>query len=240
MKASSSSLVGTTINRWVVVEEVQKSSNRARNYLCVCLCGESEPRIVSSENLKRGTSKSCGCLRKEVLSVFEDLSGRTFYNWTVIKYSRKEKNVIKWLCQCSCGSKPKEVTGFHLVDGSSHSCGCSVESYVATELKYYLWKKYNSISEYQKIFNPITGFPLYYDVFIPQYKIFIEVHGGQHYSYMQYFHKTKKGYEDSVYRDLIKKEYAEKNGIYLEIDLRKVKEISGAIDLVENLIRRII
>lgn len=29
-----------------------------------------------------------------------------------------------WLCQCSCGSKPKEIRGYNLTSGRTISCGC--------------------------------------------------------------------------------------------------------------------
>lgn len=232
-------LSGRIFTRWEVIKRVEDYASGTQKWLCRCTCELGTIKKVSGQNLKKGKSKSCGCLKKELEIQYRDLTGLYFGKWNVLRFSRKTGGNTRWICQCECGSKPKEVLGFHLVDGRSTSCGCLVESVLATELKYYLWKKYNAIGEFQIIFNPVTGSPLYYDIFLPLYNLFIEVHGGQHYSYSEYFHKTLERFESSKNRDLLKKNYAEKNGIYLEIDLRKTKETSEAIDTVEDLIWRI-
>ena len=37
-------------------------------WLCQCSCLNKPMRIVKRENLLRGTSRSCGCLRRELIS----------------------------------------------------------------------------------------------------------------------------------------------------------------------------
>lgn len=55
---------------------------------------------------------------------FEDLTGKKFGKWTVLKYvGRNKHNQILWLCLCECGTV-KEVTGLSLRNGTSKSCGC--------------------------------------------------------------------------------------------------------------------
>lgn len=48
----------------------------------------------------------------------EDLTGKTFNDWTVIKYVGKGK----WMCQCSCGTI-REIQGTHLKIGRTKNCG---------------------------------------------------------------------------------------------------------------------
>lgn len=70
--------------------------------------------------------------------------------------------------------------------------------------------------------NPKTGRELYYD-FIIEYRselIFVEVQGGQHYQPVDFF-GGEDAYEYNVYRDEIKKNYAEENGIYVALDYRE-------------------
>ena len=58
----------------------------------------------------------------------EDLTGRTFNRWTVIKQglTRKtsnNKNIRYWECRCECGTV-REVREQSLLNGLSKSCGC--------------------------------------------------------------------------------------------------------------------
>ena len=53
----------------------------------------------------------------------QDLSGKRFGKWTVIKYHRHAgKNKIYW-CRCDCGNE-KAVHASSLPSGASISCGC--------------------------------------------------------------------------------------------------------------------
>lgn len=54
-----------------------------------------------------------------------DLTDQTFGKLTVIALGSKNKyGTLKWICQCSCGSNPKEVFGTSLRNGHTKSCGC--------------------------------------------------------------------------------------------------------------------
>lgn len=59
--------VGSKINRFTVVEVLPAVKDQRRRFLCLCDCGES--KVVLASNVIHGTSKSCGCLAKEVHSV---------------------------------------------------------------------------------------------------------------------------------------------------------------------------
>lgn len=52
---------GDSFNRWTVVREVE-SAGQSR-YLCICTCGTE--RVLRSQDLRTGHSKSCGCWRVE-------------------------------------------------------------------------------------------------------------------------------------------------------------------------------
>jgi hypothetical protein len=58
--------VGQSFGKWVVKAK-EPSSPSGSQWLCECECGTS--KVVSGCNLTRGTSKSCGCLRAELLTI---------------------------------------------------------------------------------------------------------------------------------------------------------------------------
>lgn len=63
---------GVPDSRWIVIEQADDYINSAgkhyAQYLCECSCNEHNLRVITADNLKRGLSKSCGCLNREVAS----------------------------------------------------------------------------------------------------------------------------------------------------------------------------
>ena len=68
--------------------------------------------------------------------------------------------------------------------------------------------------------NDKTNKPLPFDfiIFYKGKKIYIEVQGMQHYSYNPFFHKSYKDFEEGLYKDELKRKFAEKNGLYVSLD----------------------
>lgn len=56
---------------------------------------------------------------------------------------------------------------------------------------------------------------LYLDFFVPTLSLAIEVHGRQHYEFVPFFHKNRRGYIDSRKRDRLKREWCEHNELRL-------------------------
>lgn len=62
-------MIGKRFGRWLILENAKSEHYRGRELkkvLAECECGTK--RIVDVRILKRGTSKSCGCLNREVLT----------------------------------------------------------------------------------------------------------------------------------------------------------------------------
>lgn len=58
------------------------------------------------------------------MTTVEQMLGRKFHRWTVIKFAGRDKNrESKWECVCDCGNR-KQVKGRSLRTGWSKSCGC--------------------------------------------------------------------------------------------------------------------
>lgn len=117
-------LVGQRFGRLRVKERSENDKHGNPRWLCKCDC-ENE-KVAIGHNLKRGLTKSCGCLRKETIRQvhFIDLTGQKFNKLTVNKYlGTNNRNQRQWLCLCGCG-KEAIVISSSLKSGSTKSCGC--------------------------------------------------------------------------------------------------------------------
>ena len=78
-------LTGHKINRLTVLKRVENDINNNTRWLCRCDCGNEV--IVIGDNLRRGTTKSCGCYNRETLSKarykhgHSDPSNKTYNSW---------------------------------------------------------------------------------------------------------------------------------------------------------------
>lgn len=113
-------LTGTRVGRWLVT-----SKSDGANWNCLCDCGVT--KAVAGSSLRRGISRSCGCLLREraAETKINDLTGRRFGILTVIKREENSKHGdARWAAVCDCGTKVV-VRSCNLVSGNSASCGCA-------------------------------------------------------------------------------------------------------------------
>lgn len=92
---------------------------------CKCSCGVSKE--VRGGDLKAGKTKSCGCLRKEIVTnmVRNNLLGMRFGKLTVVSFDGADNYRTMWHCKCDCGNEVT-VYGKYLTNGDTKSCGCLV------------------------------------------------------------------------------------------------------------------
>lgn len=65
---------------------------------------------------------------------------------------------------------------------------------------------------------------LYLDFYLPLKKICIEVHGEQHYKFVQFYHSTFLGFIKAKKRDMDKKEWCELNSIqYIDLPFNETE-----------------
>lgn len=111
-------LTGNRYGRLTVIKALpERKSNGGAVWLCLCDCGKEV--AVAAGNLLRGTTQSCGCLRRD------DLRGQKFGRLTAEKIGGKSGygNGAYWLCRCECGNIC-EVQASKLKSGYTKSCGC--------------------------------------------------------------------------------------------------------------------
>jgi len=75
-------ITGKTFDRLLIIERVENDSRGRSRWSCVCKCGTR--LVVLGSNLKRGNTRSCGCLQKEAAAALlrslhstRDRSGET-------------------------------------------------------------------------------------------------------------------------------------------------------------------
>lgn len=129
---------GNIYDRLTVLAEAPKRGKETRAFwLCKCICGNEV--AVLGRNLRRKITRSCGCLRKEQLSIRtkKDETGRQYGRLTVIREAGlNRRGRIVWLCLCECGEE-METVGSYLRSGDTKSCGClNIDSVVGRNTKH--------------------------------------------------------------------------------------------------------
>lgn len=87
-KAARAIVVGQQFGRWVILSaDIGRTKGGKLLCKCKCVCGVG--RIVMAESLRSGTSKSCGCLQREIMRSYSTKHGQAFtsgYNsWSKAK-----------------------------------------------------------------------------------------------------------------------------------------------------------
>ena len=113
-------LTGQTFNLLTVLRKTEKRQNNSVVWECQCECGNICE--VTSSNLTKNRTKSCGCLNHK--PVFKDLSNQRFGKLVAIEPTYKKNNhrSMIWKCKCDCGNI-YEVAAENLLKGTK-SCGC--------------------------------------------------------------------------------------------------------------------
>lgn len=107
-------LSGKIFGEWTVIERaIDKTKSKGAKYLCRCSCGTE--RIVFGKNLRNGTSKSCGCLKRK------DYTGTRFGKLVVQSVGGSGRQKF-YTCKCDCGNIV-DIPADYITQ--IKSCGCS-------------------------------------------------------------------------------------------------------------------
>lgn len=126
-------LTGKVFNRLTVLDrDLTKPTGHGKSsyWNCKCQCGNIIS--VSYSNLTNGTTQSCGCLRKDMLTQrnIKDLTNKRF--GMVVAKERLEiknnHNCFLWRCECDCGNLNYICSTENLTSGKVNSCGCNKKS----------------------------------------------------------------------------------------------------------------
>lgn len=113
-------LTGKKFGKWTVIKRADNNKHNQTCWVCKCDCGNEA--IITGTNLKRGNSKSCGCLRLEKTQ--EKEVGKRYGRLIVLKqYGFNQSGRMTYLCKCDCGNEI--ITRIDaLKDKKTVSCGC--------------------------------------------------------------------------------------------------------------------
>lgn len=70
-------LIGKKYGRLVVVGRVKRRCNGRSQQLCKCRCDCGKTSLVFLDNLRKGGTKSCGCMRRELAPLHNVIHGET-------------------------------------------------------------------------------------------------------------------------------------------------------------------
>lgn len=115
-------LTGQRFGRLLVKHRGANDHRGHAVWRCLCDCGKFVETRASS--LRRGVSRSCGCLsRYTTIEARRPSPGDIFGLLTVREFSGVKNHKSVFICDCACGSVV-EIRATNLRSGNSRSCGC--------------------------------------------------------------------------------------------------------------------
>jgi hypothetical protein len=153
-------LTGQTFSRWTVEECVGKTADNGRVALWKCRCDCGNVKIVRSQSLRTGMSRSCGCLVTDTnrrLNTLPEGKARLYERLRAYKRSARDRGFVWTLTEIEfenlltlecfyCGGK--DAIGIDRIDnvlgytsGNVRSC-CKVCNYAKntmTEHEFFAW-----------------------------------------------------------------------------------------------------
>ena len=122
-------LKGERFGKLTVIERIANDKHNKARWLCQCDCGKKTNS--STNNLRGGKSKSCGCGRNDgkLKTMKARMIGKEVGRLKVISYHSTRKNGYYWDCECRCGNKI-QVSSNDLNTNHTKSCGCILKEMI--------------------------------------------------------------------------------------------------------------
>ncbi len=209
-------LTGQKFGRLTVISLFGRDTRGETIWQCKCDCGNTTN--VLSSNLRKGRTKSCGCLQKQIasqqFSTFKDLTGQKFGKLTALYPLKKRlNNQIIWHCKCDCGNEC-DIRSYNL-QHNTYSCGCLNQSHGEFIIENIL-KDFDIPFEKEKTFTSCifkdTGQLARFDFWINNSYI-IEFDGEQHFTYNNRGWNTKEHFLKTKEHDSFKELWCKQNNI---------------------------
>lgn len=146
-------LTGQKFGKLFVVERSGKNKFGNVTWRCLCDCGKET--IVSSGNLLRGNTKSCGC------SKTNDLTGKRYGKIVVVeRLSTIEHGETLYRCKCDCGNevilRQSNLTKKHNLSCGKYGCKKTNKTHGMRNSELY-HKYYDIHTRCERKDNPLYG-----------------------------------------------------------------------------------
>lgn len=232
--------LGKKFGRLTVIDrDLSKPQGRGHESYWICQCDCGKQKSISRSSLIQGHTKSCGCLKSEMVTKKNtlDLTNIRFGKLIAVENTNtlSEHKSFLWKCICDCGNicyKSAES----LQSGKIHSCGCIQKSFGEETIAKILTENnifFNSEYTFFDLKNPETNRFFRYDFAIlnenNQVIRLIEFDGEQHYKeknnsffdydFIQQSDKIKNDYALNRNIPLVRIPYTEINNLSLELIL---------------------
>lgn len=123
-------ITGEQFGRWTVLSVAGKSNGGSILWLCHCKCGNE--KVVNGASLRKGESRSCGCLHNELASArASDRTGKQCHNYRGGQNTRGSEAFFNKRLRSGFpfaergGYEPVNLTGKELSElyaGHTHTC----------------------------------------------------------------------------------------------------------------------
>lgn len=211
-------LIGQRFGNLVVLSDSNKrTSNKGIIWHCKCDCGKEID--VPSTYLIRGSTKSCGCLKKG--RPIKDITNQRFNKLIALQpTNQKKNNSIIWKCICDCGNICYKSSR-DLITGFVSSCGCLNQSKGQYKIEQILQKN-NIIYKKEYTFNDLksekNGYLRFdFAIFNQQNKLLylIQFDGQQHFKQYNNDWFNNISFQEIQKHDSLKNEYCKQKNIPL-------------------------
>lgn len=113
-------ITGQRFGKLIAVRPTDERRRGSVVWECKCDCGNTA--LVTTNNLRDGSTTSCGCARFRAGGL--DITGQRFGRLVAIcKTDKRRTGSIVWECKCDCGNTVF-VSSYDLRAGRVQSCGC--------------------------------------------------------------------------------------------------------------------
>ncbi len=123
-------IAGMRFGRLTAIKPTERKCGSHVLWECLCDCGQYA--YAASSNLRRGQTRSCGCLRDEVfakqkerqLKNARDFTGQKIGRLQVVEKITQGQPSLMWRCVCDCGNTVL-LSAAQLRNHHRKSCGCA-------------------------------------------------------------------------------------------------------------------
>ncbi len=167
-----------------------------------------------NSHLKGFGCPSCSLVKKLTTETFIEKSKKIHgnkYNYSKVNYIN---NYTKVLIICPKHGEFSQTPNSHLTGNGCPLCKSSKGELLIEKLLKHLNLLYIRQKTFNDLKNPLTGWKLRYDFYLPQENMLIEFNGIQHYKDTKYWNKN---FKTQQFKDNIKQDYAFKNNYKLLI-----------------------